>query len=259
MTSNGLTPAGAGNTPVRGRPGLRGRAHPRGCGEHNSLGRLYKSGLGSPPRVRGTLVPEALDLVVLGLTPAGAGNTTSPSPPRASPRAHPRGCGEHWASASGIVYAMGSPPRVRGTPLPGAHAPGDVGLTPAGAGNTWRRPPRSPSPRAHPRGCGEHRCDDGGDALEIGLTPAGAGNTTSWTSRSLSRRAHPRGCGEHVEAAVALFEYRGSPPRVRGTLQEIRPRLGLQGLTPAGAGNTPMTASTAPPGRAHPRGCGEHR
>ena len=193
----------------------------------------------------------------------------------------------------------GSPPRVRGTPDGGARGGAAVGLTPAGAGNTvviqqrhllggltpagaGNTPPRSCTARrcrAHPRGCGEHSATrrpitafHGSPPRVRGtlasrtsawrrlrLTPAGAGNTRTWAAALQSFWAHPRGCGEHGIASDDTTLARGSPPRVRGTRHVTRPGGARRGLTPAGAGNTARAGWSARPGRAHPRGCGEHR
>ena len=52
--NTGLIPAGAGNMVKAGYAARAGRAHPRGCGEHEAVA-LYRAGeKGSSPRVRGT-------------------------------------------------------------------------------------------------------------------------------------------------------------------------------------------------------------
>ena len=71
---NGLIPAGAGNIPVLGLGGFRGRAHPRGCGEHGVCSVIWMSLMGSSPRVRGTCKIASRIRVLTGLIPAGAGN-----------------------------------------------------------------------------------------------------------------------------------------------------------------------------------------
>ena len=112
---HGLTPAGAGNTGCHPTRTALCRAHPRGCGEHHQRPASGWCRPGSPPRVRGT--PHALDGIgdAIGLTPAGAGNTTSSRRGRPRSRAHPRGCGEHRVGRCARPQSPGSPPRVRGT------------------------------------------------------------------------------------------------------------------------------------------------
>ena len=195
--------------------------------------------LGSPPRVRGTPTKWGCTEATIGLTPAGAGNTSPqrrahprgcgepkwPSAPCRSPppqvhetqRAHPRGCGEHLGMAGSVNTSMGSPPRVRGTLHEVVRSEGLAGLTPAGAGNTRSPPTRGSVGRAHPRECGEHLLGD-------------------------------------VNPVIAL----GSPPRVRGTLVRAGRQPCGEGLTPASAGNTVWHHFCARRHWAHPRECGEH-
>ncbi len=74
-------------------------------------------------------------LSVSGLIPAGAGNIPVGMAAHAAARAHPRGCGEHWAAANPSLGYPGSSPRVRGTFVTPGTACQVMGLIPAGAGN----------------------------------------------------------------------------------------------------------------------------
>ena len=90
-----IIPAGAGDT----RPDRPGRCaspdHPRGCGGHAIIVRVNDPVGGSSPRVRGTLITRADGTVENRIIPAGAGDTSTPTPAiRCSPD-HPRGCGGH--------------------------------------------------------------------------------------------------------------------------------------------------------------------
>ena len=49
---------------------------------------------GSPPRVRGIVAEDVLRLHIVGITPAGAGNSRPGNRPSSCRRDHPRGCGE---------------------------------------------------------------------------------------------------------------------------------------------------------------------
>ena len=228
--------------------------------------------------MRGTLPPQPDADAEVGLIPAGAGNTqaaTAGVDPRA---AHPRRCGEHGDHRGEGAGDLGSSPQVRGTLLQGGGRLGDVGLIPAGAGNTPSRG-ATRSPRwAHPRRCGEHPCPakprpatDGSSpqvrgtlGAEVdpghvaGLIPAGAGNTASPSPYSWSPWAHPRRCGEHWMPASASHASMGSSPQVRGTRIRGRAARDGAGLIPAGAGNTASCATACVMVRAHPRRCGEH-
>ena len=152
----GLIPAHAGNT--GGRWSIRKiiRAHPRACGEHPLSLNLPLPRLGSSPRMRGTLAFFPGFGFCGGLIPAHAGNTHPYRGRGHDPGAHPRACGEHFASAYGEFAGEGSSPRMRGTPKGGYCPSCRVGLIPAHAGNTsllWRQPIEV---WAHPRACGEH-------------------------------------------------------------------------------------------------------
>jgi len=54
----------------------------------------------------------------LGITPAYAGNTDIKYVKSAVDGDHPRVCGEHLESLGCFAVVVGSPPRMRGTPLP---------------------------------------------------------------------------------------------------------------------------------------------
>ena len=130
--------------------------HPRVCGEHRW--RVLRSGygVGSSPRMRGTLGSQLCLSVGVGIIPAYAGNTSWLPPVENWSGDHPRVCGEHFAQAKKRWPVRGSSPRMRGTPpwLLALH--GHLGIIPAYAGNTRRLPCRFLSPRDHPRVCGEH-------------------------------------------------------------------------------------------------------
>ena len=114
------------------------------------------------------------------------------------------------------------------------------GITPAGAGNT-RPQSRAQDPKwDHPRGCGEYFTGFISSTTSIGspprvrgilkrdletafvrrITPAGAGNTFDDSCVFRLVKDHPRGCGEYGVTATMVPEVTGSPPRVRGILEE---------------------------------------
>ena len=72
----GLIPAGAGQTGLSGFFIRPHGAHPRGCGADGVVVKYDMNGLGSSPRVRGRRAADALDDLVDGLIPAGAGQTS---------------------------------------------------------------------------------------------------------------------------------------------------------------------------------------
>ena len=91
----GIIPACAGNTgQIMTAIGSVGD-HPRVCGEH-----LLEFGdghvdEGSSPRVRGTLLSFSLSMLMEGIIPACAGNTSKAEEIGLDRRDHPRVCGEH--------------------------------------------------------------------------------------------------------------------------------------------------------------------
>ena len=90
-----ITPAGAGKTLRDAFPIFAPQDHPRRCGE-NEIGKaLSYNCLGSPPQVRGKLSSYSHNNNIIGITPAGAGKTFSPSSPSPKKRDHPRRCGEN--------------------------------------------------------------------------------------------------------------------------------------------------------------------
>ena len=152
------------------------------------------------------------------------------------------------------------------------------GIIPAHAGNTRRWCGGRALGRDHPRACGEHfrrvsaastlqgssprmrgtpRHEAGVD-LRAGIIPAHAGNTEYRHSLEYVHRDHPRACGEHGTQWKSSSFFRGSSPRMRGTLNsgvENKPPLGI---IPAHAGNTRGYHDRRAAGRDHPRACGEH-
>ena len=72
------------------------------------------------------------------------------------------------------------------------------------------------------------------------ITPAGAGKTpVSGTSR-VEPEDHPRRCGENIPETHRRMLRPGSPPQVRGKRRPEQGFTDLVGITPAGAGKTPV-------------------
>ena len=197
----GLIPARAGKTPRSTTTCYPMAAHPRACGENAFSTGAGLGGLGSSPRVRGKRVFDRGGARRVGLIPARAGKTCPQSSRGSSRTAHPRACGENCASVTKSPSGSGSSPRVRGKlhTMYFLHSTG--GLIPARAGKTGPPPASPPSPRAHPRACGEnmrelgHKYPNQGSSPRVrgkhsvpaappvvpGLIPARAGKTTGPT------------------------------------------------------------------------------
>ena len=152
----GIIPAYAGNTPLLVTGRLKGRDHPRVCGEHSFSQAKGHLVTGSSPRMRGTLYPSRRSARSPGIIPAYAGNTGGESAHVRDIGDHPRVCGEHVRRAGHSYSRWGSSPRMRGTLRRRRCPTGRHGIIPAYAGNTLPAYVRSAIVWDHPRVCGEH-------------------------------------------------------------------------------------------------------
>ena len=91
-----------------------------------------------------------------------------------------------------------------------------------------------------------------------GITPAGAGKTRRRTIANTCPEDHPRRCGENLFFGRGSRTPAGSPPQVRGKLLGFHFCEHSVRITPAGAGKTARTSTTAGFTRDHPRRCGEN-
>ena len=130
-----ITPACAGKRACGLAPAGARKDHPRVCGEKLAFSPVFVRELGSPPRVRGKVLPRLLFLACIGITPACAGKSE-----------RSRRIGD---------CAPGSPPRVRGKGPASRRFPARAGITPACAGKSnfvyWC----GYRDGDHPRVCGE--------------------------------------------------------------------------------------------------------
>ena len=195
------------------------------CGEQISIFENSLHQIGSPPRVRGTAIPVAKRSAEYGITPACAGNRVPMATNTARSEDHPRVCGEQSKAAFSAARIWGSPPRVRGTaPRNGAkHL--TARITPACAGNSYIT----------------NRI-----RTAIRITPACAGNSSVSPPCAACRRDHPRVCGEQRYFPITLSISPGSPPRVRGTVQNISNDFKTGRITPACAGNSVLVFGHGP-------------
>ena len=255
-------PACAGNGRLRAGASGRGPVHPRVCGERSDFSDDYVLGVGSSPRVRGTVHLRRCLLPEFRFIPACAGN--GPRRPRTGrrPPVHPRVCGERlWIDHQRTILP-GSSPRVRGTePRPRLRG-ASCRFIPACAGNGGRRAGGVRPGSVHPRVCGErteaicpaHMAAGSSPRVRgtvvrsaiagpfVRFIPACAGNGAEFSLRLNVTAVHPRVCGERVRSSRGLRRLHGSSPRVRGTarvraLSELTRRF-----IPACAGNGPRRA-----------------
>ena len=158
LSGRGLIPAGAGQT-FPDRPGTCSPwAHPRRCGADRCLHVVDSPCRGSSPQVRGRLQSKSNAFQILGLIPAGAGQTLVLGCSGLVQGAHPRRCGADDLVNDGGAKFMGSSPQVRGRlEVKGAYYHRH-GLMPAGAGQTAEMFSERALKRAHPRRCGADCC-----------------------------------------------------------------------------------------------------
>ena len=135
---NGIIPAYAGNTSSSPMNRPARSDHPRVCGEHSFCSHFCVLGVGSSPRMRGTLAVIFFAAVDYGIIPAYAGNTLCVFLFPLSVWDHPRVCGEHASSHLVFAAVAGSSPRMRGTLVDGDFMEAEHGIIPAYAGNTYQ-------------------------------------------------------------------------------------------------------------------------
>ena len=232
---------------------------------------------GSPPHLRGKAPSRPDKIKGPGITPAYAGKSTENLDLLHARQDHPRVCGEKGQSGQCHSPQGGSPPHLRGKGWTLQAATRGGRITPAHAGKSAMGVLSWPSPRDHPRVCGEknthiHQPSPGqgspprmrgkGTAniwtftLER-ITPAYAGKRCRLSGVVWSSWDHPRVCGEKFVSSHGSASQLGSPPRMRG--KAVRPdRKGHgQGITPAYAGKSLSPGRSTAAKRDHPRVCGE--
>ncbi len=111
----GITPAHAGNSPRGLIFQFQTKDHPRTCGEQCVPVSSLDTHIGSPPHMRGTAELVFHILVLMGITPAHAGNRCLQRTCTCGDQDHPRTCGEQILRVSVITPSLGSPPHMRGT------------------------------------------------------------------------------------------------------------------------------------------------
>ena len=89
------------------------------------------------------------------------------------------------------------------------------------------------------------------------VIPACAGNAPSASSSGGQSAGHPRVCGERDTSISNRLRYRGSSPRVRGTLDVPEVLSPVSRVIPACAGNARLPVDRRCPSAGHPRVCGE--
>ena len=258
----GIIPADAGSTLHRYAPQCRSQDHPRGCGEHRPLGRLFCVIQGSSPRMRGARPISIAPGLSTRIIPADAGSTVYVNGIVPGTQDHPRGCGEHTTHVADTVFKPGSSPRMRGARSRQSRGYCVQRIIPADAGSTTPFMPSGTRRRDHPRGCGEHLCRFHQQVLRrgssprmrgalphkdhrsrwTGIIPADAGSTPWKRIHRCRFGDHPRGCGEHMLTIRRFCDGLGSSPRMRGALVAFGALRRQLGIIPADAGSTGVPA-----------------
>ena len=91
------------------------------------------------------------------------------------------------------------------------------------------------------------------------ITPAYAGKSVLLVFQSAVNRDHPRICGEKLPRTLRPSPRKGSPPHMRGKVNEKKANGFDIRITPAYAGKSTLLCFPAEPGWDHPRICGEKR
>ena len=245
-----ITPAYAGKRRRRWASGSQDRDHPRVCGEKSANPKVRDTMEGASPRMRGKVFffTGASFYAIFFLEPSG-NLLLEPS-------------GSSWVPPDGsiFVFAIGSPPRVRGKERTVPEQRSGNGITPACAGKSSASSSSVHRSRDHPRVCGEKRKTGAVPAplpgspprmrgkgeeglrrcLSERITPAYAGKSLTLTVLASLSWDHPRVCGEKDLTTERIHWFRGSPPRMRGKGGATSDIILHPGITPAYAGKSPL-------------------
>ena len=171
---------------------------------------------GSSPRVWGTLILNAFDLLRVRFIPTGVGNARLGRHNRISIPVHPHGCGERNPHLIRVLVLHGSSPRVWGTHRLKCYIDLVRRFIPTGVGNAYWPITRNWLKPVHPHGCGERISEADRNLLNAGSSPrvwgtrdftgnrgnvwrfipTGVGNAYAWHLHSFLLAVHPHGCGE---------------------------------------------------------------
>ena len=97
---------------------------------------------------------------------------------------------------SGLRYAEGSPPQVRGKRVDTQDSAQAIGITPAGAGKTPESYTKSSTHWDHPRRCGENQTTDRGKGQFAGSPPQVRGKPSFAAASPSVTRITPAGAGK---------------------------------------------------------------
>ena len=148
--------------------------------------------------MRGKGQLAAVDLHLVGITPAHAGKSLHSSHLHSSPRDHPRTCGEKSGEPLYIFRHLGSPPHMRGKEERVRKEVQKEGITPAHAGKRILPTSICKGQKDHPRMCGEKKCCRAKASAKLGSPPHVRGKAVSGGSLVSSNRITPACAGKSV-------------------------------------------------------------
>ena len=149
--------------------------------------------------MRGKANARFFSVSVHRITPAYAGKRSTSARHSGSSGDHPRVCGEKPSIVKLIVFAIGSPPRMRGKAERNASR-GRMGrITPAYAGKSARPMPSYRQHRDHPRVCGEKFISFVRGAVQHGSPPRMRGKGKRGRLSVLPLRITPAYAGKRLK------------------------------------------------------------
>ena len=149
-----IIPARAGQTTGDIDLGDNRSDHPRACGANFLARTAYARSFGSSPRVRGKRENAAVEVGLVRIIPARAGQTSRLLVARIRFSDHPRACGANANGLGVMLPRCGSSPRVRGKPQAYGETRHERRIIPARAGQTVCSCRTCPWSTDHPRACG---------------------------------------------------------------------------------------------------------
>ena len=113
--------------------------HPHACGERHRGRNCPDIGVGSSPRMWGTVETPLAGVVTVRFIPTHVGNGASMTAGACTRAVHPHACGERCISVVVSASHAGSSPRMWGTVLPAADDHVAIRFIPTHVGNGWPR------------------------------------------------------------------------------------------------------------------------
>ena len=166
---------------------------------------------------------------------------------------------------------------MRGKDVQVSAATEKVRITPAHAGKSFESRYIQRPLQDHPRACGEKETSPkclfmllgspprmrGKDVQvsaateKVRITPAHAGKRSGKNGCGVMDGDHPRACGEKWPGIYSYYLWQGSPPRMRGKVEDFVDEMVEEGITPAHAGKRKSDRRRRGGKEDHPRACGE--